>query len=33
MEAFVSRKAVENRPSGGDEVPVGDVIGYIEDGA
>ena len=33
MEAFVSGKLVEIVHPVGDEVPVGEVIGYIEDGA
>lgn len=33
MEALVSGQLVEIVHAAGDEVPVGDVIGYIEDGA
>jgi pyruvate/2-oxoglutarate dehydrogenase complex dihydrolipoamide acyltransferase (E2) component len=33
MEAFVSGKLVEIVHPAGDEVPVGEVIGFIEDGA
>jgi pyruvate dehydrogenase E2 component (dihydrolipoamide acetyltransferase) len=33
MEALVSGRLVEIVHPAGDEVPVGDVIGYIEDGA